>query len=506
MTSSHPRSAGRHVRRRSTAHRVVATGAAVVVGVGVVGAAAGAAVVAHLDGNITSVDVDAELGGSDRPTTDGSSGDGSTGPLNILVMGSDDRSELREGGNAFGGDIGGGGSDTTLLVHLAGDRQSATAVSIPRDSMVQVPACGYGEDDDVSAAERASDDTHLAMFNSALAGGGPACAIQTVEINTRVPIDHFAVVDFDGFQDMVDALGGVEVCLPEAVDDPKSHLDLPAGTSRVSGEQALAYVRARYNVPGTEGSDIGRIGRQQQFLSSVVQEVTSAGVLLRPDRLVRFLDAATQSLTTDPDLASVPRLTRLAQSVSGMRPDDVSFVTVPFEAYEPDPNRLQWAPEAEALWESIRTDSPLPGSEPEPAETAQVTPALTVSPGDISVEVYNGTGESGRASEAQADLQVQGFTVPVAGNAAAGDAPDGVRVTYPTGSQAAAETVAAAFPGANVVEDPSLTGSVVVTLGAGAPDVAEVPNRLGEEPLPDRSEPDPASTIEARSGADDICS
>ncbi|MEJ5867428.1 LCP family protein [Pseudokineococcus sp. 5B2Z-1] len=492
MTS--PRTAaGRHVRARSRARRAVAVVATTVAGAVVVAGAAGAAVVAHLDGNITSVEVDSVLG-DDRPEAAPTAA-GETGPLNVLVMGSDDRSQLREGGQAFGGDIGGGGSDTTLLVHLSGDRERAVAVSIPRDSMVEVPGCGD---------PRGEDRTRLAMFNSALAEGGPACAIATVEANTGVRIDHFAVVDFDGFQDVVNALGGVEVCLPEAVQDPKSHLDLPAGVSRVSGEQALAYVRARYNVPGTEGSDIGRIGRQQQFLSSVVQEVTSAGILLRPDRLVRFLDAATESLTTDPGLDSVGELTRLAQSASGLRPDDVSFVTVPFEAYAPDPNRLQWAPEAEDLWASIREDAPLPGSpEAEAAADPAPEPApLTVSPGSITVEVYNGTGEGGRAGEAQADLQLQGFTVPVAGNAEPG-APDGVRVSYPTGAEDAAETVAAAFPGANVVEDPSLQGRVVVTLGAGAPDVVEVPNRLGDQPLPDRSEP--ATAIEARSASEDIC-
>ncbi|ROP44732.1 LCP family protein [Pseudokineococcus lusitanus] len=487
--------AGRHVRPRSTARRVVAGAAAAVVGVTVVGGAAGAAVVSRLGSNITSVDVDAQLGG-DRPV-DEAAGDTTYEPLQILVMGSDDRSGLRDSGS-FGGDIGGGGSDTTLLVHVAGDRKSAVAVSIPRDSMVEVPGCARGNPD---------GEPRTAMFNSALAGGGPACAIQTVEDNTGIRIDHFAVVDFDGFQDMVDALGGVDVCLPEAVQDEKSHLDLPAGISRVSGDQALAYVRARYNFAGSDGSDVSRIGRQQQFLSSMVQEVTSAGILLRPDRLFRFLDAATSSLTTDPGLASIGDLTGLAQSMSSLRPDDVSFVTVPFEEYAPDPNRLQWAPAAADLWAAIRTDSPLPGSEPEPEPTPAATPEpLTVSPADVVVDVLNGTGLGGKAGEAAEDLALQGFGIGALGNAEAG-AFDGVRVTYPTGAEAAAETVAAAFPGANVVEDPSLTGTLVVTLGTGAPAVVEVPNRLGDQPLPDRAEAEPtaAATIEARSGAEDIC-
>lgn len=342
------------------------------------------------------------------------------------------------------------------------------------------------------------------MVSTALAGGGPACAVETVERNTGVRIEHFAVVDFDGFVDVVDALGGVTVCLPEAVDDPKSHLDLPRGRSRVAGDQALAYVRARHGVPGSDGSDTDRIGRQQQFLSSVVQQITSTEVLLRPDRLVSFLDAATRSLTTDPELADLRRLTVLAQGVSGLRPDDVQLLTVPVEAYEPDPNRLRWAAGADDLWEALRTDSPLPGAGADEEQTPPPAAALTVSPAGITVEVRHATGLAGRAGEAGEDLARQGFTVPAVGNADL-DGLDGARVSHPPGAREAARTVAAAFPGAALVEDARLDDVLVVTLGDGAPDVAEVPDRLGDEPLPSRGATPPTADLDPRSAGGDIC-
>ena len=135
------------------------------------------------------------------------------------------------------------------------------------------------------------------MFNEAFSAGGPACTIKTVEALTKVRIDNYIVVDFTGFKDMVDALGGVKVCLPYAVNDPQSHLDLEAGTHTVRGQQALAYVRTRHGLG--DGSDLSRIDRQQAFLGSMVSKVKDKGLLLRPDRLYNFLAAATKSLTTD---------------------------------------------------------------------------------------------------------------------------------------------------------------------------------------------------------------
>jgi LCP family protein required for cell wall assembly len=202
-------------------------------------------------------------------------------------------------------------------------------------------------------------DGPLRQWNANYSLGGPACLIRTVEGTTGIFIDHFMVLNFLGFQSMVDALGSVEVCVPTAINDSYSNLHLPAGRSRVNGQQALAFVRARHNI-GTDASDLGRITRQQAFMSAVVQEATSSQLLLRPDKLFRFLDAATKSLTADPGLANLNALREVAQSVVGLSTSQVRFVTVPVEDYPPDHNRVQWTSAADALWKSIRDDTPCP--------------------------------------------------------------------------------------------------------------------------------------------------
>ncbi len=224
------------------------------------------------------------------------------------------------------------------------------AVSIPRDSLVPIPGCRRR---DGSRTEPALD-----LFNSAYAHGGSACVIRTLERLTDIRVDHHVVVDFAGFKRMVDALGTVPVCVPRDVHDPKSGLELRAGHHDADGETALAYVRNR-TLDGT--GDLGRIRRQQAFLAAVVQKATSGGVLTNPARLYRFLDAATQSVTTDPELANLNELRKLAQEVRGVGPNHVRFLTVPNRPHPADPNRVQWSAQADELWQALRTDSPLPG-------------------------------------------------------------------------------------------------------------------------------------------------
>jgi LCP family protein required for cell wall assembly len=317
----------------------------------------------RLNGNITKLDVSKLLG--QRPHNS-SAVDPVTNlkPLNILLIGSDTRAL---GTNAFGTsqDVAGARSDTTLILHLSGNRRSAVVISIPRDSMTRAPS-------DCKDPNSKVADGPIRQWNANFALGGPACLIRTVEGNTGIFIDHFMVVDFLGFQSMVNALGSVEVCLPTAVNDPESGLHLPAGRSQVTGQQGLAFVRARYNV-GNDASDLGRINRQQAFLSAIVQQATSSDLLLRPDKLFSFLDAATKSLTTDPAMGSLNALRELAQSVDGLKSSQIQFVTVPIEVYPPDRNRVQWSSAADALWKSIRDDAPLPGAKPAPGSTSTHT-------------------------------------------------------------------------------------------------------------------------------------
>jgi len=176
---------------------------------------------------------------------------------------------------------------------------------------------------------------------------------------SNLRVNHFVVVDFNGFKAMVDALGGVPVCVPQEVNDPIGRIYLPAGSYEVSGNQALNYVRVRHSIGTTDTGDIGRMKRQQAFLASMVNKAVSAGTLFNPVRLVKFLDAGTKSLTTDPGLAKLKDLVGMAQDVRGIGLGNVQFFTVPFQTYAPDPNRLALAPSANRLWAQLRADQVL---------------------------------------------------------------------------------------------------------------------------------------------------
>ncbi|MFF4094835.1 LCP family protein [Streptomyces sp. NPDC001834] len=267
---------------------------------------------------------------------------------NILLIGSD----TRAGDNrAYGRDEGGSQrSDTAILLHLAADRESVTAMSLPRDLMVEIPVC--------HKPGGAATKEQFAQFNWAYQLGGTACTIRTVEKLTGIRIDHQMVVDFNGFKDMVDAVGGVEICLKQPVDDPDARLKLPAGRQELDGEQALGYVRARKSIG--DGSDTERMDRQQQFLGALVKKVRSDGVLLNPTRLYPVLDAATKSLTTDPGLDSLKDLYGLVRELRDVPTDSVQFLTVPRQPYGPDPNRDELVqPDAKRLFDRLRADAPV---------------------------------------------------------------------------------------------------------------------------------------------------
>ncbi|MFE9457366.1 LCP family protein [Streptomyces californicus] len=298
-----------------------------------------------LDGNITTdTGAAAELRTyeKERPTPV------VTDAQNILLIGSDSRAgENREYGRDDGGSQ---RSDTTILLHLAADRKSATAVSLPRDLMVEIPGCRTA--DDKKSSER------FAQFNSAFETGGTACTIRTVERMSGIRIDHHMVVDFNGFKDMVDAVDGVEICLKKPINDKDAHLELPAGRQTLNGEEALGYVRARKTLGN--GSDTERMERQQQFLGALVNKMQSNGVLLNPTRLYPVLDAATKSLTTDPGLDSLRDLYDLVRGMRDVPTDQVQFLTVPRQPYRQDPNRDELVePDAGELFKQLREDKPV---------------------------------------------------------------------------------------------------------------------------------------------------
>ncbi|MFG2682566.1 LCP family protein [Streptomyces sp. NPDC048392] len=335
---------GDGLRRRRRRRRLGLAGIVVtVLAGGAVGV--GWAVYVKLNGNITADEAAAaELARyeKERPTAL------VRGAQNVLLIGSDSRSG--DGNARYGRDSGTERSDTTILLHLAAGRDSATAVSLPRDLMVDVPGC--------HRPDGSRTEPVFAQFNYAFAAGGSACSIRTVEKLTGIRIDHHVVVDFQGFKEMVDALDGVEVCLREPVDDKDAKLKLPAGRVTLDGEQALGYVRARKSLG--DGSDTDRMDRQQRFLGALVKKVQSNGVLLNPVKLYPVLDAATSSLTTDPSLANLRGLYDLARGLRGIPAERVQFLTVPRESYAGDANRDQLVePDAEKLFTRLRTDEPV---------------------------------------------------------------------------------------------------------------------------------------------------
>lgn len=322
--------------------RWVGAGAALVV-VGALGL--GWAAYQKLDGNITADRTAAdELARfeKERPTAL------VRGAQNILVIGSDSRSG--DGNDKYGRDSGTERSDTTILLHLAANRRSATAVSLPRDLMVDVPSC--------RRADGRRTEPVFTMFNYAFQAGGSACTIRTVERMTDIRIDHHVVVDFSGFKEMVDAVDGVEVCLTEPIHDKQARLRLPAGRVRLDGEQALGYVRARKSLG--DGSDTERMDRQQRFLAALAAKVRSNDVLLNPVKLYPVLDAATSSLTTDPGLASLRGLYDLVRGLRTLPMEKVQFLTVPRKSYAYDANRDELVePAARSLFARLRADAPL---------------------------------------------------------------------------------------------------------------------------------------------------
>jgi LCP family protein required for cell wall assembly len=298
----------------------------------------------RLNGNITTdtaTENDLRVHASERPA------EGPTKAENILLIGSDNRGN---GNGKYGRDSGTQRSDTTILLHLAADRKSATAVSIPRDLMAHVPSC--------TLSDGTEDRERFEQFNWAFEAGGAACTIRTVEKMTGIRIDHHLIVDFNGFKNMVNAVHGVEVCVAEPVHDTYAHLDLPAGRQTLNGEQALGYVRARHGIG--DGSDTMRMDRQQAFLGSLLKKVRSNGVLLNPTKLYPLLSAATSSLTADPGLDSLSELYSLTHSLQRIPTGAVRFLTVPQEPYVNDSNRDQLLqPGADTLFTRLRNDQPV---------------------------------------------------------------------------------------------------------------------------------------------------
>ncbi|MCU1675707.1 MAG: LytR family transcriptional regulator [Frankiales bacterium] len=247
--------------------------------------------------------------------------------MNVLVLGTDSREGLTaaEIAKYHLGSEGSNGSDTMMLIHLAADGEHATILSLPRDLWVEIPAF------------EGKSAVHL-KINAAYARGGvqgPNLALYTVERLTGIHIDHYMSINVPGLGKMVDALGGVDVCLPQAVNDTMydgkpggSGLVLPAGYSHLDGVQAVAYVRTRHKDTGDGPEDFGRIRRQQKFVASILSSVMSTGTLANPIKLTRIIDAVAPALTLDDEFDGAA-LFDIASGLQGLNTSRVMFVTVP---------------------------------------------------------------------------------------------------------------------------------------------------------------------------------
>ncbi len=405
---------------------------------------------------------------------------GSYAPENILLLGSDTRSGANgDAGNTDASTSDGvANSDTQMIAHISGDRQHVTVLSIPRDTMVQAPTCntwdaatGQISDDDYPVSS--GDRWHI---NSAYSVGGPKCSVRAIQDLTGLKIDRVIGIDFSGFKNMVDALGGitVNVCGP-IIDKELLTVVAQGGVQTIQGDQALSLVRAR-NVEGDTDSDLARIRRQQIVLSAILQQVTSAGTLLNPAKLDAFMQAFVQNTFTDN--VTIDDLITLAQSFGTLDPSRVTFFTLPTVPSESNPDALDVdESKAPAVFSALLNDQPLPG-EPaaSSAASAPVTPTQptpggtvtgeTVDPGSIDLAIVNVSGRSGVATQAMSQLNAVGFAVTEDQlQAPQGQEQTGVTVEYASSQLGAALTVAAAVPGATLVPNEALGSQVRLLLG-----------------------------------------
>jgi LCP family protein required for cell wall assembly len=401
-----PRTA-RHSRSARTHHALRGV-ALVVTAVLTFGVAGFASAYTRLQGNIKSADVTSLLG--DRPTQPPADpNDPNAGKaVNVLLIGSD----VRSGENAtIGGVVTGMRSDTTILLHISADRSRIEAVSIPRDSLVKIPKC--------ERSDGTTSKAQTGMFNSAFSIGSEsgkvsdaaACTMKTVEQTTGVFIDHYVVIDFAGFITMINALGGVPICVPNAMDSPDAGLHVSAGFQTLDGPTALAYARARKGAGLGDGSDTGRIVRQQKLLAATVTAVRSKNLLTDVPELVRFLNAATSSITADPELASIPSMSGLAFSVKDTR--DIHFTTIPFGPAPSDPNRVVWTKAADAIWANIAKDVPmLSTGTPTATAGATTAPSATTAPGTTTSTAPQPGATPSTAPTPAATTQTDGTITP----------------------------------------------------------------------------------------------
>ncbi|SEJ20515.1 LCP family protein [Demequina mangrovi] len=292
--------------------------------------------------------------------------------LNILLLGSDTRAgdDNQELGK---GDVGGMRNDTTMIAHVSADRSRIELVSIPRDSRVAISDCQMFDGSTVRG--------WTGKFNIAFSNGGQngnvaeaaACVITTVYDLTGLMVDHWAVVDFAGFVDMVDAIDGVPMCITQDVRSSKAHLDLEAGAQVLDGTEALAWARARTGTGLGDGTDLMRIERQQELLTNMARKVLGLNVLTDVTKGTKFVNALARSLTMDTGLGDGHYLVGLAWSLRNFDTSNLYMTTVPWEYAGDGSGDVLWTqPDAQEVFSALKHDDSLKELlEPEPEETAE---------------------------------------------------------------------------------------------------------------------------------------
>jgi LCP family protein required for cell wall assembly len=274
---------------------------------------------------------------------------GIDGPINMLIVGSD----TREGQNAEFGEVESELADVIMVLHISADRTNASVVSFPRDLLVPIPSCPHPEGGSFGAMSRQ-------MINSSIGYGGVACTHLTVQNLTGLEIPYVAMIDFKGVIEMSNAVGGVEVFLEKAVNDPTTGLSLEAGVNVLQGVDALAFLRARKGIG--DGSDLNRISNQQLFLRSLFDKVKSEGVLNNPVYLYSLASAAARNMRLSESMSDLGTMFNLASALREIDSSQLAFLRIPVRGArgEGEAGRLEpITSEADKLFEQIRNDVPV---------------------------------------------------------------------------------------------------------------------------------------------------
>ncbi|MFI7414871.1 LCP family protein [Streptomyces sp. NPDC049627] len=418
-------------RRRRRVLRWSATVLAVVI-LGTAGA--GYLYYQHLNGNLKKDDLN--IGDAkDRAARTEANAAGQT-PLNILLIGSDAR-DSKENQKLGGAKETFGAAplaDVQMLLHVSADRTNMSVVSMPRDTLVDIPKCTDPDSGDVYEA------LDRVMTNRSLGRGGPGCTVATWEKLTDIHIDHFMMIDFSGVVSMADAIGGVPVCVDKNIrsKDSKGHgsgLKLEEGTTSVKGEQALQWLRTRYGFE--DGSDLARAKAQHMYMNSMVRELRKNAKLSSPGKLRALAEAATKALTVDPSLGTVAKLYDLAGELKKVPTSRITMTTMP-NAYDTiQTGRVVPTEDATKLFRLVREDIALDGKDKKKNTEEKASADPAAADGEIAVQVQNGTrtdtlaAAQGRATTIAQLLVDKGFAQSVADRSAA-PAEETTVVRYPS--------------------------------------------------------------------------